>query len=225
MVAGAVRLRAVSQTYGQLCPVAGALDAVGGRWTILLLRDLLWHGPQRFSELEHNNPGLSTSLLARRLRELTAAGLIEPVGVPSTGHYRLTASGERIRMVIEALYQFGGPFLMEGRWTEEMLDYFLASAARRRRADLLRLKRTASVRLSIQSLDSTVSVGPGRLGRSAAAATDGSLSCSQSTFLGLVTGATTLAEAVGAGAAEVSGDEEAVALVTGLLTSTTTVDA
>lgn len=215
----------MSQTYGQLCPVAGALDALGDRWTLLLLRDLLWHGPQRFSELEHHNPGLSTSLLARRLRELTAAGLIERVGVPSTGHYRLTPSGERIRMVIDALYDFGGPLLMQTPWTEEMLDYFLASAARRRRAELLRLNRTASIRLLIQSLEATVSVGPGQLGRSAATAADGSLSCSQSTFVAVVTGATTLAEAVGAGAAEVSGDEEAVCLVTGLLTIPRTVDA
>lgn len=207
----------MSPTYGQLCPVAGSLDILGDRWTMLLLRDLLWHGPQRFSELEHHNPGLSTSLLARRLRELTTAGLIERIGVPSTGHYRLTPSGERIKIVIDALYEFGGPLLMQARWTEEMLDYFLASAARQRRAELLRLNRTASVRFFIQSLEATVSVGPGQLGRSAAPAAEGSLSCSQPTFVDLVTGATTLAEAVGSGEATLSGDEEAVALVTGLL--------
>lgn len=208
----------MSRTYGQLCPVAAALDAVGDRWTILLLRDLLWHGPQRFSELADRNRGLSTSLLAQRLRELAGAGLIEQVGAASTGHYRLTASGERIKIVLDALYDFGGPVLVETHWTEQMLDYLLASASRQHRPELLRLDRTASVHVSLEGLEATISVGPGRLCRSAAAAADGFLSCSHATFVGLVGGTATLAEAVGVGAAAVSGDEEAVALVTGLLT-------
>ncbi|MGH9227079.1 MAG: hypothetical protein ACRD2W_25630 [Acidimicrobiales bacterium] len=77
--------------------------------------------------------------------------------------------------------------------------------------------------LSIEGLEATISVGPGQLGRSAGGAADGFLSCSQATFVGLVGGTTTLAEAVGVGEAEVSGDGEAVALVTGLLARPPTV--
>jgi len=63
------------QGYGQFCPVAKALELVGTRWTPLVLRELL-AGSRHFSDLQQGVPLMSRSLLAQRLKELEAAGLL-----------------------------------------------------------------------------------------------------------------------------------------------------
>jgi len=68
--------------YGQLCAVGFALDAVGDRWTLLVLRDLA-RTPLRFGDLQAINPGMSPNLLTLRLRKLEDAGLVERRPAPS----------------------------------------------------------------------------------------------------------------------------------------------
>ena len=58
------------RTYGQYCSVAKALDVVGDRWTLLIVRELLLQGPCRYTDLKSGLPGIATNLLADRLREL-----------------------------------------------------------------------------------------------------------------------------------------------------------
>jgi len=99
----------VAATYGQFCAVATALDVVGDRWTLLVVRELLL-GPRRYGELTRDLPGIATNLLASRLRDLEAAGLVEPVpgaGDGRTRTYRLTGTGEELRPVVKALNRFG----------------------------------------------------------------------------------------------------------------------
>ncbi|GAA4874855.1 winged helix-turn-helix transcriptional regulator [Actinomycetospora straminea] len=99
----------MAATYGQFCAVASALDVVGDRWTLLLVRELL-AGPRRYGELTRDLPGIATNLLAGRLRDLEAAGLVAPVAGAGDGRtrtYRLTAAGEELRPVVEALARFG----------------------------------------------------------------------------------------------------------------------
>ena len=62
--------------YGQFCPVAKTLDVIGDRWTLLIVRNLLC-GMTHFNDLERGLPGISRALLARRLRRLQEAGVIE----------------------------------------------------------------------------------------------------------------------------------------------------
>jgi DNA-binding HxlR family transcriptional regulator len=62
--------------YGQYCPVANALEIVGDRWTLLIIRDLLM-GTGHFNELKRGRPGISRALLAGRLQQLQGAGLVE----------------------------------------------------------------------------------------------------------------------------------------------------
>lgn len=98
--------------YHQHCGLAKALDVVGSRWTLLLVRELLL-GPRRWSQLLEALPGLTTNLLAKRLGELQEHGLIERLpatpGDPEPGRrgtYQLTARGRALE-----------PALMElGRW-------------------------------------------------------------------------------------------------------------
>ena len=61
------------RTYGQYCSVAKALDVVGDRWTLLIIRELLLQGPCRYTDLKGGLPGIATNLLADRLRELERA--------------------------------------------------------------------------------------------------------------------------------------------------------
>jgi DNA-binding HxlR family transcriptional regulator len=88
------------KSYEQFCPMATALDFVGDRWTILVLRELLG-GPARFGQLRDGLPGIAPNLLADRLKRMEADGLVRrPEG---TGLYTVTESGAAIRTAIEEL--------------------------------------------------------------------------------------------------------------------------
>ncbi|KAA3606801.1 MAG: transcriptional regulator [Planctomycetota bacterium] len=99
-----------SRSYRQLCSVARALDLVGERWTLLIVRDLL-PGPLGYKALLDGLPGLTTNLLAKRLRELRDRGLLEKLkasdGESPKGAYRLTAAGRALAPVLSALSTWG----------------------------------------------------------------------------------------------------------------------
>lgn len=92
--------------YGQYCPIAQALDLVGDRWTLLVARELFL-GPLRYGQLLESLPGLSTDVLATRLRQLAGRGLVrsEPDG------YALTGQGQGLRRVLRELSRWGAPHL------------------------------------------------------------------------------------------------------------------
>src|SRR5690348_5049294 len=99
------------QGYGQFCPVAKALEVVGRRWTLLILRELL-AGARRFSEVQRGVPLMSRTLLAQRLHELEIEGLIV-VREREAGRvheYALTAAVAATQALIEALGAWGGRF-------------------------------------------------------------------------------------------------------------------
>jgi DNA-binding HxlR family transcriptional regulator len=93
--------------YGQFCGAARALDVVGERWTLLIVRNLLI-GPRRFSDLLDELPGITTNLLATRLRDLVAAELVEPA---ARGGYRLTEAGRALEPVVRELGRWGGRYM------------------------------------------------------------------------------------------------------------------
>ncbi|MEM9466330.1 MAG: helix-turn-helix domain-containing protein [Actinomycetota bacterium] len=111
--------------YGQYCGLAAALDLVGERWTLLIVRDLLG-GPQRYRDLAARQPGLASDLLTARLKLLVDAGLVEKVRLPPPGHvdaYRLTDAGdEALRPVVDALVRFGVERLPRPLSTDDRLD-------------------------------------------------------------------------------------------------------
>jgi DNA-binding HxlR family transcriptional regulator len=84
--------------HGQYCPVSRAVDLLGERWTMLIMRDLLL-GTSRFNDLARGLPGLSRSLLTKRLRRLEDAGLVDRLD----GHYHLTAAGDALRPIVFGL--------------------------------------------------------------------------------------------------------------------------
>ncbi len=95
------KILVVSRTYNQECILAYALDLLGERWTMLILRELFL-GPRRFGDLHAALPGLGTNLLSKRLKELCEAGLIHHDG-DGRGDYRLSATGERLRPTVREL--------------------------------------------------------------------------------------------------------------------------
>jgi DNA-binding HxlR family transcriptional regulator len=89
-----------------LCPIARALDVVGDRWALLILRDL-HAGPARFHEL-HEGLGVATNLLSTRLAELSESGMIHKQDVDGHSAYALTDLGGHTDLVIWELSRFGG---------------------------------------------------------------------------------------------------------------------
>ena len=97
------------RTYGQLCGLASAMDLLGERWTLLIIRELL-RGPKRFGELLQGLGGMGTNLLSSRLKSLEAAGVIERVTLPEPAEapgYGLTARGSSLQPILEDLSLWG----------------------------------------------------------------------------------------------------------------------
>jgi DNA-binding HxlR family transcriptional regulator len=95
--------------YADPCGIARALDAAGDRWALLVVRELMF-GPQRFSQLRAGLPGVSPNVLAQRLRELAAAGIVRPgmLGPPaSVAVYELTERGLALEPVLLELARWG----------------------------------------------------------------------------------------------------------------------
>ncbi|TMK61747.1 MAG: helix-turn-helix transcriptional regulator [Actinobacteria bacterium] len=102
------------RTYDQYCPAARALDIVGDRWTLLIVRELMSRQPCRYTDLRYGLPGIATNLLADRLREMEENGLVTREAAPppiATTVFRLTPRGEALQPVLEALAQWGAPLL------------------------------------------------------------------------------------------------------------------
>ncbi|NRQ31428.1 transcriptional regulator [Nonomuraea sp. NN258] len=97
------------RTYGQACPIAHALDLVGERWALLVVRELRL-GPRRFAELQAALPGAGPSVLAQRLRELVRVGVLRHRTLPppaSAKVYELTEWGAELEPVFAALRVWG----------------------------------------------------------------------------------------------------------------------
>lgn len=97
------------RSYGQPCPVAHALDLVGERWTLLIVRDLMF-GPLRYTDLRVGLPGLAPNLLSARLRRLVDEGVVEKVDLPppvARTVYALTPRGRELAPVVHGLARFG----------------------------------------------------------------------------------------------------------------------
>lgn len=86
-----------TRSYSQSCSIANFLDALGKRWTLLIVRDLLI-GPRRFKQLLEGLPGIGANLLTQRLKELQALGIV--TRAEDAQHYVLTASGQQLEPVI-----------------------------------------------------------------------------------------------------------------------------
>ncbi len=110
-----------NHSYHQYCAVAHALDLVGERWSLLILRNLLM-GPKRFVDLQTGLPGLGTNILTARLKGLERSGVIQRRFLPPPAAsmvYELTEYGRQLEGPLTALAQWGAQTL--GPWTPDMV--------------------------------------------------------------------------------------------------------
>ena len=122
------------RSYEQYCGLARALDVVGERWTLLVVRNLLL-GPLRYSELLRGLPGITTNLLAKRLREMEEHGLLERIraGAGEGGQaYRLTEIGRALEPAVHALGRWGWRWMGTPAAGEHRSLEWLMVALRRR---------------------------------------------------------------------------------------------
>ncbi len=111
-----------SRSYNQYCPLAKALDILGERWTLLIVRELL-SGPKRFKDLQEALAGIGANLLSTRLKEMERNGLVlkgvlPPPGVASV--YDLTEHGRALKEPLLALVKWGLPLIAEPRKPDEL---------------------------------------------------------------------------------------------------------
>lgn len=124
------------RSYGQYCALARALDVIGDRWTLLIVRELLLR-PCRFGELAEALPRVATNLLTERLRALQAAGIVARTG-GSPALYELTARGAELAPVMGELIRWGaaemeprgpGEDLYRNRWFSQALEALIVGEA------------------------------------------------------------------------------------------------
>ncbi|OXS35911.1 winged helix-turn-helix transcriptional regulator [Streptomyces sp. XY006] len=116
------------RSYDQYCSAARALDVVGDRWTLLIVRELL-AGPRRYTDLHADLPGVSTDVLASRLRDMERDGLATRRRLPPPGAanvYELTARGRELLPVLQALGEWGQAELGERRPTDAVRAHWFA---------------------------------------------------------------------------------------------------
>lgn len=116
------------RSYDQFDATARALDSVGDRWTLLIVRELLG-GPRRYTDLHADLPGVSTDVLASRLKDMEQTGLALRRKLPppsAASVYELTARGRALLPVLAALAEWGAPALAERRPTDAVRAHWFA---------------------------------------------------------------------------------------------------
>ncbi len=204
----------MGRSYGQYCAIASALDVVGERWSLLVLRELL-SGPKRFKDLRHGLPGIGTGLLSTRLRELEAAGVIRRTVLPPPAGvqvYELTESGLELEPVLVGLARWGAKRLGEYErgqaFKPHWLLLFLSTEYRRDAA--AGVHETYEFEIAAELLHARVSDGEVEVRDGPAADAVLRVSADADTFLDAVSSPGRLEDAVASGALRVSGDREAL---------------
>jgi DNA-binding HxlR family transcriptional regulator/putative sterol carrier protein len=199
--------------YGQWCPVARALDMVGERWTLLVIRELLG-GPRRFRDLMDGLPGIGTNLLTDRLSSLREGGLIEKrVLPPPAGStvYELTERGRNLAPVLSALGKWGVELMTTRLGKDEFRAHWLLVAGMTRFD--ARAARGLRVRCEVRAGDEDVahfaiSEGKLRVAQGPADQPDVSVRADAPTLAAMFMGDLSPEDALNRGRAKFEGDHE-----------------
>jgi DNA-binding HxlR family transcriptional regulator len=120
----------MTKRYDEYCPVAHALGLVGERWALLVVLELM-RGPKRYTDLAENLRGIGTNILASRLRDLEAGGVVTKRTLPppaASKVYELTDYGRELRPVIRELALWGARTLGPPTHADELFPGWLANA-------------------------------------------------------------------------------------------------
>lgn len=215
-----MRVMAKRRSYGEACGIPRALDVVGERWTLLVVRELLL-GPKRFNDIRTELKGLSADVLAQRLRELEEAGVVAKrrLAPPASVQvYELTPAGVALEPVLLALGQWGGTYAAPPAEGAGMsLDAHVVSLRTLFRADLARdLAATFALRLGEHAFRAEVRDGAFTIERGEADGADATIETDPATLIDVAHGRRTLAGARRFGDLRISGDDAAATRFLGL---------
>ena len=150
----------MAKRYEQYCPMAHALDLVGDRWALLVIRELM-HGPKRYTDLVERLPGIGTNILAARLRDLEGHGIVARRTLPppaASKVYELTDYGRELRPAMRELALWGARSLGPPTDKDELFDGWLANAV-----DTVIASRAPSGRFEFRAGDQVASLVDGEV--------------------------------------------------------------
>jgi DNA-binding HxlR family transcriptional regulator len=207
----------MAKRFDQYCPIAHALSLVGERWALLVVRELL-RGPKRYTDLAAGLPGIGTNVLATRLRELEAAGVVDRRKLPppaASTVYELTEYGAGLEEVLHAVARWGARSLGLPRREDDLTpDWGLSAFPALLYPERARgVTETYVVRIDDDVF--TVHLENGRL-RTELGAVDGAdldLATDMATFFALASGEYPPEEALAEGRVRIEGDPETLARV------------
>jgi DNA-binding HxlR family transcriptional regulator len=203
------------KSYGQLCAVARALDVVGDRWTLLIVRELLTRGPVRFTDLQLGLPGVAPNLLAQRLKSLTEQGVLRhdrPASASMDRRYHLTERGAQLEGIVRELLKWGAPTISDApddaafqmHWLSLPAQYLLRDNRPDEDAVTVRFG-TLRDGFDVTAFQGRIQVSPARAEVTPATTVDGH----GPVLVGLISGGMPIRQAVQLGVA-VTGDDAAL---------------
>lgn len=207
------------RSYGQYCGLAGALDLVGERWTLLIVRELM-SGPKRYTDLANGLPGIGTSLLASRLEKLERVGVTQRRLLPppaATTVYELAPAGRELGSALGPLITWGlrhavpetpGDRQVNATWC--VLPFTQASGSEA----LAGIEATFEFRVDETSALLRISNGQADLLPPGTATPDTVVSMDAATMATIGAGRRTIGEAAADGAITFDGDQEAATALT-----------
>ena len=207
------------RSYQQFCAVAKALDVVGDRWVLLIVRELMSLGPARYTDLLKGLPGIATNLLADRLKDMEQAGIVRAWAAPppvATTLFELTNRGQSLRPLLEELGRWGAPLMgppapgteFQSHWLVFPLDAYLVDKTPDKPPIAIEL-RTGDEPMVVETENGGV-----RTRRGTAARPDAVVTGRPGLILGLMSGRLTLKEARERGL-EFKGSPKALSRVVG----------
>lgn len=204
-----------TKSYKQFCGVAYALDIVGERWTLLIIRELI-AGPRRFSDLLDGLPGISTNLLSERLKNLEQHGLLNRRTLPPPAGstvYELTPLGRALEKTLIELGRWGSQFVPSSPEDAVLLNagsYALTLKTFFRKEQAQSVDETYELHIDNEVLHVQIRSGELQVRQGEAQSADLVLHTDMPTYLGLLTRQIQPDEAISQGSARIEGEVEAL---------------
>lgn len=206
------------RTYNQFCGVAQALDLVGERWALLVVRDLVL-GPKRFTDLQADLPGIATNVLVTRLRELERNGVVRrrtlPPPAPATV-YELTDYGRELEPVLLALGRWGATSLGVPRPEQAIRSGWIGVAMRAYAVPEASIGTRATIELRLEdaTLHLRLDNGEVTIGNGVTEAPELTIEAANLTLLALLRRIVPAEELVGQGLLRLDGNEQLLGMLT-----------
>jgi DNA-binding HxlR family transcriptional regulator len=203
------------RSYNQYCGLAYALDIIGERWTLLIVRELI-PGPRRFTDLMEGLPGISTNLLSERLKSLEQQGVIGRRVLPppaASTVYELTALGQGLEDALLELGRWGSHFVPASAGEAALLNvgsYALTLKTFFRPEQARGIAETYELRIEDEVLQVRIEAGEIQVQQGEALSADAVFYTDVPTYLGLLTGQIWPEEAVSSGLLQIDGDPRAL---------------